>query len=71
MATTKVLATNFSHNLIEEIEVEIGGQRIDRQYGHWLQVWSELTEPNATGAQAAVTANGTTAKRFRINLISK
>jgi hypothetical protein len=53
------LATNFSHNLIKEVEVEIGGQRIDRQYGHWLQVWSELTEPNPTGAQAAVTANGT------------
>ena len=25
--------------------VEIGGQQIDKQYGHWLNVWTELTEP--------------------------
>lgn len=31
------------HHLIKQVEVEIGGQRIDRQYGDWLQIWSELT----------------------------
>tara|TARA_Y100000389_G_scaffold72466_1_gene69229 strand:- start:203 stop:1315 length:1113 start_codon:yes stop_codon:yes gene_type:complete len=58
MVTNKDFASNFSHNLIKEVEVEIGGQRIDRQYGHWLQVWSDLTEHNPSGAQAAVTATG-------------
>ena len=25
------------------VEVEIGGQRIDRQYGDWMHIWNELT----------------------------
>lgn len=28
--------------LIEEIEVEIGGQLIDRQYGDWMNIWYQL-----------------------------
>ena len=35
--------------LIKNVEVEIGGQMIDRQYGHWMETWAELTEPNTTG----------------------
>ena len=31
------------HFLIKSVEVEIGGQRIDRHYGTWLSVWSSLT----------------------------
>ena len=34
---------DVGHHLISEVELEIGGQRIDRQYGDWLQIWSELT----------------------------
>lgn len=34
---------DVGHHLISEVEVEIGGQRIDRQTGDWLQIWSELT----------------------------
>ena len=29
--------------LIAQVEVEIGGQRIDRQYGDWMHVWNQLT----------------------------
>jgi len=29
--------------LISMVEVEIGGQRIDRQYGDWMHIWNELT----------------------------
>ena len=32
------------HHLIQNVEVEIGGQRIDRQYGDWLNIWNELTQ---------------------------
>jgi hypothetical protein len=28
---------------IDNVEVEIGGQVIDKQYGHWMQVWTDLT----------------------------
>ena len=29
--------------LIDNVEVEIGGQVIDKQYGHWMQVWTDLS----------------------------
>ena len=29
--------------LIQSVEVEIGGQRIDRQYGDWMHIWNQLT----------------------------
>jgi hypothetical protein len=30
--------------IIKAVEVEIGGQRIDKQYGDWLNIWNELTQ---------------------------
>ena len=32
------------HALIKNVEVEIGGQRIDKHYGDWLHIWNELTQ---------------------------
>jgi len=29
--------------LISMVEVEVGGQRIDRQYGDWMHIWNQLT----------------------------
>jgi hypothetical protein len=37
---------NPGHNIIDNIEVEIGGQVIDKHYGHWMEAHAELTEPN-------------------------
>jgi hypothetical protein len=31
------------HQLISQVEVEIGGQRVDRQYGDWMHIWCQLT----------------------------
>ena len=39
--------------LLKEVELEIGGQRIDKHYGHWLETWAELTE--STGGIAGIT----------------
>jgi len=33
--------------LIKYVEIEIGGQLIDRQYGEWMNIWYELTHPNS------------------------
>lgn len=33
----------LGHALIEYIEVHIGGERIDKHYGEWLDIWYELT----------------------------
>jgi hypothetical protein len=54
---------NVGSALINEVELEIGGQQIDKHYGHWMEVWSELTEPNPSGhvgLQAAALVKGTT-----------
>jgi hypothetical protein len=32
--------------LFDNISLEIGGQLIDKHYGHWLETYAELTEPN-------------------------
>jgi hypothetical protein len=32
------------HALIKSVELEIGGQRIDKHYGDWIHIWSELTQ---------------------------
>ena len=37
---------NTGHALFKDIELEIGGQQIDKHYGHWLDVWNELTDHN-------------------------
>lgn len=29
--------------LVSQVEVEIGGQRIDRHYGDWMHIWNQLT----------------------------
>jgi hypothetical protein len=37
------------HALIKNVELEIGGQRIDKHYGDWLHIWNELSQ--TTGHQ--------------------
>ena len=41
---------NMGNALIKEVEIEIGGQLIDKHYGHWLTTWTDLTEVNHNGA---------------------
>ena len=37
---------NFiGHRLLKSVEVEIGGQKIDKQYSHWMYIWNELSLP--------------------------
>jgi hypothetical protein len=31
------------HQLVSAVEVEVGGQRIDKQYGDWMHIWTQLT----------------------------
>ena len=33
----------YGYKLIKHVELEIGGQRIDKQYGEWMYIWNELT----------------------------
>jgi len=48
----------IGHRLIKQVEVEIGGQRIDRQYGDWMQIWTQLsTEAGSTQALDSLIGN--------------
>jgi hypothetical protein len=30
--------------LVAQVEIDIGGQRMDRQYGDWMHIWNQLTQ---------------------------
>jgi len=48
----------IGHRLIKQVEVEIGGQRIDRQYGDWMQIWTQLsTEAGSVRALNSIIGN--------------
>jgi hypothetical protein len=49
------LGANIGNTLLKEMEVEIGGQQIDKHYNHWLTTWTNLTEPNPTGSIGELT----------------
>jgi len=55
---TQAWVKNVGHTLIKEVEVEIGGMRIDRHYGQWLHIWSELTlQPGTEATYNKMTGN--------------
>ena len=33
----------IGHHIIQDVELQIGGLPIDKHYGEWLEIWSELT----------------------------
>ena len=37
----------YGLRLLNYVEIEIGGQKIDKHYSHWLYVWNELTLPKS------------------------
>ena len=48
------VAANLGHAIIDYIDIQIGGQLIDRHYGKWLTIWNYLSESNPTGEQGAI-----------------
>jgi len=45
----QTIGSNISHALLNTMEIEIGGQLIDRHYGVWLTVWRDLNEIDPYG----------------------
>jgi hypothetical protein len=44
-APVSVAWTNaLCHALVRYVDIEVGGQRIDRHFGTWLEIWDELTQ---------------------------
>ena len=44
-AGSNVWTYGVGNALVSQAEIEIGGQLIDRQYGDWMNIWTELTVP--------------------------
>jgi len=41
---------NATAAAITTVELEIGGQKIDKHSGQWMETWAELTQPNPSGS---------------------
>ena len=56
VAGTPSTTSNPGSDFIKTVELEIGGQRIDRHSGKYMEVYSELTEQNPNGTVGNTTA---------------
>lgn len=45
--STSNLCKFFGLRLLNYVEVEIGGQKIDKHYSHWMYIWNELSLPKS------------------------
>jgi len=52
---------NVGHAIIDYCDIKIGGQSIDKQYGEWMHIWTELTSTNnkKTALNEMIKASGT------------
>jgi hypothetical protein len=44
-ATEILYVNSMVFVLINYVEIEIGGQKIDKHYSHWMYIWNELSLP--------------------------
>ena len=52
---------NVGHAILKSVELEIGSQRIDKQYGDFMTIWNELTMPEEKRDGYSVMIGNTTA----------
>jgi hypothetical protein len=57
--TSATTTENPGSTFIKTIELEIGGQRIDRHSGAFMECWAELTQPNPSGITGTMTTTST------------
>jgi len=43
LAGAGTYGTDAGYNLIKSVELQIGGTKIDKHYGRWMHIWSQLT----------------------------
>jgi hypothetical protein len=46
-STSVAWVSKLGHALIKQVEVEIGGSKIDKHVGTWLDIWHELTHTDS------------------------
>jgi hypothetical protein len=47
VSDTNSLCAFYGLRVINYVEIEIGGQKIDKHYSHWMYVWNELSLPKS------------------------
>lgn len=47
VTTTHSWVNGIGHAMIDYISIMIGQQEIDRQYGEWMHIWTQLSTPGA------------------------
>jgi hypothetical protein len=45
MVDKTIISTYYGYQLIDFVDLEIGSQLIDRQYGEWMAIWNDLSMP--------------------------
>jgi hypothetical protein len=66
------LKNDPGYAMIKSVELQIGGTKIDKHYGHWMHLWSDLTRPadqntnhnNLVGTNDGQIANGSSLELF-------
>uniref|UniRef100_A0A6C0K9I3 Major capsid protein n=1 Tax=viral metagenome TaxID=1070528 RepID=A0A6C0K9I3_9ZZZZ len=61
LSGTTAYTPAVGHALIQSAEIEIGGQKVDKHYGEWLEIWDELTasEEKSSGYMDMVAKDAT------------
>jgi hypothetical protein len=72
--TSSTAAIQQGSHIVSEVDLEIGGQRIDRHFEEWNDIWYELTTPasKALALKCMIGDKGTTggsADRAGVNLV--
>jgi len=57
-----------AHAAIDNVECEIGGQVIDKQYGHWMHVYSDLTHDKDRATLLGKCGGGSATERSLVPL---
>jgi hypothetical protein len=63
-SNTNSVCPFFGLRLVDYVEIEIGGQKIDKHFSHWMYIWNELSLPVSKryGYNQMVGADGGTLK---------
>ena len=62
------LAKRVGHQMIESVELEIGGQCIDKQYGEWMDIWAQLSSTSEQWAKLTKLVDGSLSDKIYIPL---
>ena len=64
-SASAVKGNNPGYNMIDNVQLEIGGQTIETNYGHWLETNSELFENPSIATPGPYTGTSASATKFQ------